>query len=74
MYHKDTIFDIGSCSKSLTAASVGLLVADNDNYPDVQWDTPMSVLLPEDFAMAKDDYTRGVTVEDIIRHRTGVPA
>ncbi|KAK4630717.1 uncharacterized protein CLAFUR5_08079 [Fulvia fulva] len=31
----DTIFDIASCSKSLTAASVALLIADNDHFKDI---------------------------------------
>ncbi|KAF2964176.1 hypothetical protein GQX73_g9404 [Xylaria multiplex] len=69
----DTLFDIGSSSKSLTAASVGLLVRDNDKYPDVQYETIMSKLLPEDFVMSGQGYTEGVTVEDILSHRTGLP-
>ncbi|KAI0539410.1 beta-lactamase family protein [Xylaria digitata] len=69
----DTLFDIASSSKSLTAASVGLLVRDNDKYPDVQYDAIMSKLLPEDFVMSGQGYTEGVTVEDILSHRTGLP-
>ena len=69
----DSLFDIASSSKSLTAASVALLVADNDNYPQVQWDTPVSKLLPDDFVMSDNDYTENVTVEDILSHRSGFP-
>ncbi|KAI8955948.1 beta-lactamase family protein [Xylaria longipes] len=69
----DTLFDIASCSKSLTAASVGLLVRDNDKYPDVQYETIMSKLLPGDFVLSGQGYTEGVTVEDILSHRTGMP-
>lgn len=69
----DTLFDIASCSKSLTAASVGLLAIDDLNYPQLQWDTPMSELLPEDFIMSGDGYTKQVTVEDILSHRSGFP-
>ncbi|KAF3926530.1 Beta-lactamase [Arthrobotrys entomopaga] len=69
-----TIFDIASCSKSLTAASVALLVADNENYPEVQYDTPMCSLLPEDFQMQDVVYTEGITIEDILSHRTGMAA
>ncbi|KAI0454433.1 beta-lactamase family protein [Xylaria acuta] len=69
----DTLFDIASSSKSLTAASVGLLVRDNDRYPDVQYDAIMSKLLPEDFVLSGQGYTEGVTVEDILGHRTGMP-
>ncbi|RWA13062.1 hypothetical protein EKO27_g2043 [Xylaria grammica] len=69
----DTLFDIASSSKSLTAASVGLLVRDNDKYPDVQYESIMSNLLPDDFVMSGQGYTEGVTVDDILSHRTGLP-
>ncbi|KAI9712449.1 MAG: hypothetical protein M1820_001662 [Bogoriella megaspora] len=69
----DTLFDVGSCSKSMTAASVGLLVDDNVNHPEVQWKAIMSRLLPGDFVMPGDGYTENVTVEDILSHRTGMP-
>lgn len=69
----DTLFDIASSSKSLTAASVAILVADDEQYPQVQWDTKMSSLLPEDFVMSMDQYTKDITVEDVLSHRTGLP-
>ncbi|EQL00521.1 beta-lactamase family protein [Ophiocordyceps sinensis CO18] len=69
----DTLFNIASASKSLTAASVGLLVHDNVNYPTVQYNATMSSLLPDDFAMAEEKYTNEVTVEDILGHRSGIP-
>ena len=65
----DTLFDIASASKSTTAGAVALFVDDEEIYPHVQWDTPMSKLLPEDFVMADDSYTNNVTVEDILSHR-----
>ncbi|KAB5525510.1 beta-lactamase/transpeptidase-like protein [Coniochaeta sp. 2T2.1] len=68
-----TLFDIASCSKSLTAAAVGLLVDDNQRYPELQYDTPVSNLLPEDFVMPGGGYTKEVTVEDLLSHRTGMP-
>lgn len=68
----DTLFDIASASKSLTAASVGLLVNDDEKYHDVQYDTAMSSLLPDDFVMSGEGYTEGVTVEDILSHRSGM--
>ena len=68
----DTLFDIASSAKCLTAASVGLLIDDNENYPEVQYNATMSSLLPDDFVMSSDDYTRSITVEDILSHRTGL--
>ncbi|KAJ3499693.1 hypothetical protein NLG97_g156 [Lecanicillium saksenae] len=68
----DTLFDVASCAKSLTASAVALLVEDNESYPSVQYNTTMASLLPEDFVMASAEYTLGVTVEDILSHRTGM--
>ena len=68
----DSLYDIASSSKSLTAASVALLVEDNENFPEVQWTTPLHELLPEDFAMPTLELTKRVTVEDVLSHRTGM--
>lgn len=70
----DSLFDIASASKSLTAASVALLVADNEKHPDVQWHAKMAHLLPGDFVMQEQSYTNDITVEDILSHRTGLPS
>jgi len=70
----DAIFDIASSSKSMTAAAIALLVEDDERYPHVHWDTPVSKLLPEDFVMKERVYTEGVTVEDILSHRSGLPS
>ena len=72
-YTPDTLLDVASSSKSLTAASVGLLVTDDERYPQIQWETPVSSLLPDDFVMSGSGYTETVTVEDILCHRTGLP-
>jgi CubicO group peptidase (beta-lactamase class C family) len=66
----DTLFDIASASKSLTAASVALFVEDN-NHPDVKYDARMSDLLPGDFEMPGEDHN-GVTLDDLLGHRTGL--
>jgi CubicO group peptidase (beta-lactamase class C family) len=68
----DTLYDIASSSKSLTAASVALLVEDDENFPEVQWTTPLHELLPEDFVMPTPELTERVTVEDVLSHRTGM--
>ncbi|KAK4579821.1 hypothetical protein LTR86_000022 [Recurvomyces mirabilis] len=70
----DTIYDFASCSKSLTAASVALMVANDEKFPQVKWDSKMCELLPEDFVMGEESYTRDVTVEDVLSHRTGLAA
>ncbi|KAG4222219.1 hypothetical protein PC116_g29306 [Phytophthora cactorum] len=69
----DTLFDIASSSKSLTAAAVALLVDDDKKYPEVKYEAIMSHLLPDDFVMPKAEYTESVTVEDILSHRSGMP-
>ncbi|RAH70415.1 beta-lactamase family protein [Aspergillus aculeatinus CBS 121060] len=68
----DTLFDIASASKSLTAASLALLVEDDEQYPEVQYDASMSALLPDDFVLQDPESTAGVTVDDILSHRTGM--
>jgi CubicO group peptidase (beta-lactamase class C family) len=68
----NTLYDIASSSKSLTAASVALLVEDNDNFPEVQWTTPLHELLPGDFVMPTPELNKRVTVEDMLSHRTGM--
>lgn len=69
----ETLLDIASSSKSLTAAAVAMLVEDDDRYPQVQWNAKMSDLLLDDFVMASEQYTKDVTVEDVLSHRTGQP-
>jgi CubicO group peptidase (beta-lactamase class C family) len=66
------LYDIASSSKSLTTASVALLVEDNDNFPEIQWTTPLNELLPEDFVMPTPELNERVTVEDMLSHRTGM--
>ncbi|KAM0310955.1 hypothetical protein ACHAPQ_012440 [Fusarium lateritium] len=68
----DTLFDIASSSKSLTGAAIALLVAD-DKFPEIQYDALVSELLPDDFVLSDDSYTRNVTVDDLLGHRTGMP-
>ncbi|KAI1269739.1 hypothetical protein F5Y18DRAFT_108769 [Xylariaceae sp. FL1019] len=67
------VLNIASASKSLTAASVALLVRDNEKYPQFQWDATMSSVLPDDFMMSDDRYTESVAVEDMLSHRAGMP-
>ena len=67
----DTLSDVASCSKSFTAASIGLLTED-EAIPEVQYTATMSSLLPDDFVMPKQEYTKGVTLDDTLGHNTGM--
>lgn len=58
----------------MTAASVALLVEDNEKYSDITYDTIMSNLLPQDFVMSGSGFTEGVMLEDLLGHRTGMAA
>jgi CubicO group peptidase (beta-lactamase class C family) len=69
----DSLFDIASTSKSFTAASVALLVDDDEAFPEVQYDAVMSKLLPDDFVMPSPTYTEGVVLDDLLGHTTGMP-
>lgn len=68
-----TLFDCASTSKSFTAAALALLVDDDENFPDVKWDTPVFRLMPDDFVMSDPMYTKELTIQDILSHRTGFP-
>ncbi|KAH8705639.1 beta-lactamase family protein [Talaromyces proteolyticus] len=70
----DTVFDIASSSKSFTAGSVAMLIDDNENFPEVQYESTMSSLLPDDFVMSDTEYTRNVTLADVVSHRSGLPS
>ncbi|MCJ1430887.1 hypothetical protein MMC27_000237, partial [Xylographa pallens] len=69
----ETLFFTGSTTKAFTAAAMSLLVDDNENYTNVQWTTPISELIREDFVLADEYLTRHVTLQDALSHRTGMP-
>jgi CubicO group peptidase (beta-lactamase class C family) len=48
------------------------LLVDDEKYPDVQWITPVSKLLPDDFVLPDPYLTEQVTIEDILSHRSGI--
>ena len=63
---------MGSTTKAFTAAAMALVVNDNKNYPQVQWDTPVYELIPDTFALANSFATTHITIEDLLSHRTGL--
>lgn len=58
-------------TKSLTAAAISLLVDQSQDYNGIQWSTPVSSLLREDFVLSDDWATSHITVADVLCHRTG---
>jgi CubicO group peptidase (beta-lactamase class C family) len=63
----ETIFTIASCSKSFTAAALGLLV----DQGSLRWDDPVAKHL-RDFELVDRDLTEHVTLRDLLCHRTGL--
>lgn len=64
-----THFQLASVSKTFTAASLALLVDEDD----LKWDKPLSNVYPE---IVLHDYyaTRYANAKDLLAHRTGLPA
>jgi CubicO group peptidase (beta-lactamase class C family) len=63
-----TLFQIGSCTKAITALSIGLLV---DAFK-LEWDKPVKNYLPS-FKMWDDFATERITPRDLLTHRSGLP-
>jgi CubicO group peptidase (beta-lactamase class C family) len=64
-----THFQLASVSKTFTAASLALLVDEED----LSWDKPLSKVFPE--IVLYDIYaTRYANAKDLLAHRTGLPA
>jgi CubicO group peptidase (beta-lactamase class C family) len=60
-------FDVGSCSKSVTATVAAMLVEEGQ----VRWDTSFSEAFPELRAVIHAGYA-GATLELLLRHRSGL--
>lgn len=67
------IYDCASTSKSFVAATIAMLVHDKENYPQIDWDTPVSKLLPDEFVLSDPYASENATIEDLLCHRTGLP-
>ena len=68
-----TLFYTGSTTKSFTAVAFSLLVNDPTHHPGLDYATPISSILPEDFVLSDDWVTKHVTFEDALCHRSGYP-
>jgi CubicO group peptidase (beta-lactamase class C family) len=62
-----TLFAIGSTTKAMTAAAIGMLVDEGK----VRWDDPVTKYLPT-FQTADPYITREMTVRDLLTHRGGL--
>lgn len=63
----DTLFPIGSCTKSFTAAALAMLV----DEAKIGWDDPVRRHRP-DFAVADEWMSNHITVRDLLAHRLGL--
>jgi CubicO group peptidase (beta-lactamase class C family) len=63
-----TLFAIGSTTKAMTAAAIGMLVDEGK----VRWDDPVTKYLPG-FQLRDPWVTREITVRDLLTHRAGLP-
>lgn len=63
----DTLFQIGSTTKAMTAATVGLLVDEGK----LTWDDAVVDHLPY-FQLSTAAHTQAVTLRDLLSHRTGL--
>ena len=63
-----TLFAIGSTTKAMTAAAIGMLVDEKK----LGWDHPVVQYLP-DFQLYDPYVTREITVRDLLTHRAGLP-
>ena len=68
-----TLFYCGSTSKAFTAAALSLLIDNSSSYSDIQWSTPISELIRDDFVLENEYATTHTTIEDALSHRSGLP-
>jgi CubicO group peptidase (beta-lactamase class C family) len=61
-------FHLGSCTKTMTATLIGMLV----DRGQLRWDTTLAVALPDLAEDMHPDY-RNVTLKHLLAHRAGLP-
>ncbi|KAL0259372.1 hypothetical protein SLS55_005108 [Diplodia seriata] len=79
----DTLYYVGSTTKSFTAAAILILIEESQHQsgttssanlpPDLSLTTPVSSLIRADFVLPSAHTTRTATLEDLLTHRTGMP-
>ena len=71
----DTLYYVGSTTKSFTAATLSMLLEDSQNSSQpLSLQSKISSLLPGDFVLPDDYATAHATLEDALTHRLGFPA
>ncbi len=65
----DDLFHIGSCTKSMTATLIGILV----ERGKLSWKTTIADVFPDMAESMHADY-RGVTIRQLLGHRAGMPS
>ncbi|KAA8645612.1 hypothetical protein EYZ11_003496 [Aspergillus tanneri] len=70
----DSLFSTCSTTKAFTAAAVSLAIDERKSSSSpINWDTPISSLIRDDFILADDHTTCNTTIEDALSHRSGLP-
>lgn len=64
----DSLYQLGSCTKAMTATALVKLMQDGS----LTWDTRLLELFPE-FAATADPAYRDVTLGDLVSHQAGLP-
>lgn len=69
----DTLFPTCSTTKAFTAAAVSIVIEGSKSSPSpINWDTPVSSLIKDDFVLADEYATTHTTLEDALSHRSGL--
>lgn len=67
--NSDTLYNIGSLTKSMVAVSAGIQVSKGN----LEWSTRVSDIVPE-FKTSDETVSEGCNIIDLLAHRTGLPA
>lgn len=73
----ETVFAIASNSKLFLACSVGLLIENStlreERGKELKWSTKAKDVFGDIWKLMDDDMDRGVNIQDMLSHRTGMP-
>ena len=70
----DTLFYVGSITKSVLAASLlHVLESTSESDKPITLDTKIYDVIPEDFVLSDDYATLHATIKDALAHRLGYP-